>query len=278
MFCYILELGQNWKGRAGLRAPLSRTSLMGKNRLKTVTAGRLVYALCYSQPMGGDEPKERAAKNRISSAARQRLNFRQAWQKLELEIAANFGAGDWFVTLTYDDGHLPGDREAAVKYMGEFLKRLRAQRKRQGRELLYIYTTEEMPDEPGGHKRLHHHLIVNACPGDEELIPSLWAGGLVDLQPLLDGQHDGYEARARYMVKERHPGAVGRKVGLRAWTPSRNLKKPEVTSELVPENITVTPPPGAYVLDRAGDTNVFGSYVYIKYLLPAPRRGRPRRT
>lgn len=251
---------------------------MGKNRLKTVTAGRLVYAVCYSQPMGSDEPKERAAKSRLSSAARQRINFRHAWQKLELEIATNFRAGDWFATLTYDDDHLPADRAVAIKYMGKFLKKLRTQRKRQGRDLLYIYTTEEMPDAPDGQRRLHHHLIINAYPGDEELIQSLWEAGQVDLQELLDGQHDGYETRARYMVKERQPGAFGRKTGLRAWTPSRNLKKPEVSSELVPENITIAPPPGAYVLDRSGDTNTFGTYTYIKYLLPLPKRGRRWRT
>lgn len=273
-----MELRRQLERESGAARPAFVHLFMGKNRLKTVTAGRLVYAVCYSQPMGSDEPKERAAKSRLSSAARQRINFRHAWQKLELEIATNFGAGDWFVTLTYDDEHLPADREAAIKYMGKFLKRLRAQRKRQSRELLYIYTTEEMPDEPDGQKRLHHHLIINGCPGDEEMLQALWAAGQIDLQPLLDGQHDGYESRARYMVKERHPGAVGRKTGLRSWTPSRNLKKPEISSELVPENLTIKPPPGAFVLDKAEDTNAFGSYIYIKYLLPAPRRCRQRRT
>lgn len=247
---------------------------MGKNRLKTVKAGRLVYAVCYSQPAAADEPKERAAKSRMSSAARQRLNFRQAWQKLELEIAANFTAGDWFITATYDDAHLPGDRDGAIRYMGKFLKRLRQQRKRRGQELKYIYVTEEMPDEPGRPGRLHHHLIVNACPEDEETVPALWGAGQVDMQALLEDPRDGYEARARYLVKERHPGAVGRKVGLRAWTPSRNLQKPEVSSELVPENLTLTPPVGAFVLDRSEDVNAFGSYVYIKYLLPERRRRR----
>lgn len=273
-----MELRRQLERESGAARPAFVHLFMGKNRLKTVTAGRLVYAVCYSQPMGSDEPKERAAKSRLSSAARQRINFRHAWQKLELILAANFEPTDWWITLTYDDDHLPEAREDAQKYIASFMKRLRAQRKRQGRELLYVYNVEEMPDEPGEEKRLHHHLVIPRVPGDEEIIPSLWAAGLVDLQPLLDGQYDSYEARARYMVKERHPGVVGRKTGLRAWTSSRNLKKPEVTSELVPENITITPPPGAYVLDRAGDTNVFGSYIYIKYLLPVPRRGRQRRT
>ena len=100
---------------------------MGKNRLKTVTAGRLVYAVCYSQPAAADPPAERAAKSKVSSAARQRMNFKAAWQKLELTMAANFGAEDLFVTLTYDDRHLPENRDAAISRVRAFVGRVRRQ-------------------------------------------------------------------------------------------------------------------------------------------------------
>lgn len=252
---------------------------MGKNRLKTVTAGRLVYACAYTQATGADTPAERQAKRRMSSAARQRLNFRAAWQKLELILAANFGQQDWFVTLTYDDAHLPPDRNAARGEMGKFIRALRQQRKRRGQELLYVYNIEEMPDEPGSRKRLHHHAVIN-CAGDpEETLQALWGRGIVHIEPLLDGPNDSYEARARYLVKERQPGEVGRKTGLRAWIPSRNLKKPEVTSELVPDTVTIDAPPGAFILDRHGEQNTYGSYLFLKYLLPEPKpKGRRRRS
>jgi hypothetical protein len=250
---------------------------MGKNRLKTVTAGRLVYAVCYSQATAADEKTERQAKTRLSSAARQRLNFRAAWQKLELLLAANFGRRDWFVTLTYDDDHLPPDRKRAGAEMGKFLRALRSQRKAAGKELCYVYNIEEMPDEPGGSKRLHHHAFIN-CAGDPaEVIAALWGRGQVFIEPILDGPNDSYEARARYFVKERQPGELGRKTGLRAWIPSRNLRKPEVSSELVPETVTITAPPGAFILDRHGEQNCYGAYSYIKYLLPETRRKRRRR-
>lgn len=258
------------------RAPGIRAPIMGKNRLKTVTAGRLVYAVCYSQAAAADEKTERAAKRKLSSAARQRLNFRAAWQKLELLLAANFGPAALFLTLTYDDAHLPPDRKAAQQEVGKFLRALRGQLRRQGRELRYIYVTEEMPDEPGGDRRLHHHLVLPAGI-DGETLRSLWRRGLLDAEPLLDGPNDSYEARARYLVKERHPGALGRKTGLRAWVPSKNLRKPEETSELVPDTVTIAAPPGAYVLDRHGEQNSYGSYSYIKYLLP-PKRKRRRGT
>lgn len=251
---------------------------MGKNRLKTVRAGRLVYTVCYTQALPSDEKAERREKQRVSSAARQRINFRQAWQKLELLLAANFAPHDWFVTLTYDDEHLPADRKAAGREMAKLWRALRAQRAAAGKELKYVYNIEAMADEPGASGRLHHHAVINAAGDAEEVLQALWGRGLVHIEPLLDGPTDSYEARARYLVKERQPGEVGRKTGLRAWIPSRNLQKPEVTSELVPDTVTVQAPPGAYILDRRSEQNSYGSYSYIKYLLPARRRKRKRKT
>lgn len=238
-----------------------------------------MYAVCYSQATAADDKPERQAKQKLSSAARQRLNFRASWQKLELTLAANFDWRDWWVTFTYDDEHLPADRDAAIGEMGKFFRALRGQRKPRGQELRYVYNVEEMPDEPGGSRRLHHHAAIT-CAGDPaEVLQALWGRGQVHVEPLLDGPNDSFEARARYMVKERQPGALGRKTGLRAWIPSRNLVKPETESELVPETVTITAPPGAYILDRHGEQNCYGSYSYIKYLLPEPRRkGRRRGT
>lgn len=249
---------------------------MGKNRIKTVTAGRLVYAVCYSQPMASDAPAERAAKSRASTAARQKLNFRAAWQRLELELAANFTASDGWATLTYDDEHLPPDRAGAKKEINKFLRCLRGQYRRRGLELKYIYNTESVPDDPTTARRLHHHIVLS--PYVPELIKSLWHGGQVHTEQLLEGEFDTYETRARYMVKERHPEAQGLKRWERAWTPSRNLAKPVVTSELVADSVTITPPPGAFVLERYGDTNYFGQYTYLKYLLPEPKNRRRRRS
>ena len=250
---------------------------MGKNRVKTVTAGRLVYAVCYTQVTAADGRQARQAKQKVSSAARQLLNFRAAWQKLELILAENFVWSDWFVTLTYDDEHLPSDRKSAIAEVGKFVRALRQQRKQAGKDLLYAYNVEEMPDEPDGERRLHNHIFINCAGDDPETLQALWGRGYVHVEPLLDGPNDSYEARARYFVKERHPGTLGRKTGARAWIPSKNLKKPETTSELVPESVTITAPPGAYVLDRDAKQNSYGAFVYIKYLLPEPKpKGRRR--
>ena len=82
-------------------------------RLKKQTAGRLVRAVCYTQVLSTDTPRARAEKAKCSTAARRKLNYRFAYQKLQMQLAANFTRRDLYVTLTYDDEHLPPNRKAA---------------------------------------------------------------------------------------------------------------------------------------------------------------------
>lgn len=231
-------------------------------RLKTVTGGRLVYAVCYTQTTVRDGPQERAAKSQMSSAAQERINLRRSWQKLEMVLAANFGPRDLHLVFTYDDEHLPPTRDAAVKRLRKFFTQLRAYRKPREIPVKYIYVTEQLSAEGG---RLHHHVILNGTGQDIEIIRSLWPCGLVDLERL--DVWEGYEALAKYLTKE--PQTVGRpELGVRAWTPSVGLAKPTVQSEAVPDNVTVSAPPGSIILDRREEHNEFGEYLYIKYILP----------
>ena len=252
-------------------------------RIKTVRAGRLVFGVCYSQALPGESAKARAAKSRCSTQARRALNFRAAWQKLRLILAANFGRGDLWVTLTPDDAHLPDGRKEANKRMALFLDKLRTARGRAGEELKYVYCTEELLDD--GRRRLHHHLVMNAgqARADYELIRSLWTGGSnIEIRRL--GEHELYSddflELAQYMTKERDPEAKTIAVGDKSWVSSRNLARPETDSELVGDNVTVTAPPGARIIDQDHKQNEYGSYDYIVYLLPknvAPQAGPPKK-
>lgn len=239
-------------------------------RLSQVKAGRIVRAVIYDQAMASDEPRARAAKTRHSSAAREKLNAKLSWEKCEAALAANFDRRDLWVTLTYREA--PATREEAMRCLGAFLRLLRGARRERGERLLYIKNAEHLTDDDS-EGRWHHHVAINATGADYEEIRGLWSrwGDDVDIQPLLDGDHD-FEARARYMCKERPP------LGKQAWTPSRGLRKPERTTELVDDSLTLSPPPGAVILDRDQKDNAWGSFVYIKYLLPwrEPPRGRGR--
>ena len=241
-------------------------------RLTQIRAGRLVSAVLYTQATAADGPPVRAAKAKISSQARQRLNQRASWQKLEQLVAANCDKNDLFVTLTYRDLDLPSTREQALRCLSDFLRALREARRLRGEELIYFKNAEHLTDS-GQEGRWHHHIIINGTGNDYEELRAVWAkyGDDVDIQGLLADGWD-YASRAQYMCKERPP------VGKQAWTPSRNIRRPERSSELVDDALTLTPPPGALVIETQQVDNAWGSFVYLKYLLPyKPRRPKRRR-
>ena len=248
-------------------------------RIKTVRAGRLVVGVCYSQAMPGEPAKARAAKTKCSTLARRALNFRAAWQKLRLTLCANFCRGDLWITLSYDDAHLPPTRREAKQRMQAFIDRLRAARRRAGEELRYIYNIEELMED--GSRRLHHHMVLRAGSArrDFELIRSLWTfGDNIEIRAI--GEHelftDDFLELAQYLCKERNPEAKVCNVGDKCWIGSRNLQRPQTESETVGDNVTITAPPGARILDQDHKQNEYGSFDYIVYLLPEKTGGSPK--
>lgn len=225
---------------------------------KIVVAGPLVIETVYPAPNPRDSAGVRAGKKALSSAAQQRMNWKYAWQKLELEIAANFTVGDLWVTFTYDNEHLPGTRKEANGRMQAFWKKLRAARKGRGQELRYIYATEHKH----GDGRWHHHLLINSTGDDYALIRELWGQGNIEFKSLRVDREKNFETLARYLCKEQRD-----KVGQRLWSGSRNLRKPEKECFRVPNDTPLTPPATAAVLDDSGDVRTaYGHFRYIKYL------------
>lgn len=225
---------------------------------KIVVAGPLVIETVYPAPNPRDSAGVRAGKKALSSAAQQRMNWKYAWQKLELEIAANFTVGDLWVTFTYDNEHLPGTRKEANGRMQAFWKKLRAARKGRGQELRYIYATEHKH----GDGRWHHHLLINSTGDDYALIRELWGQGNIEFKSLRVDREKNFETLARYLCKEQRD-----KVGQRLWSGSRNLRKPEKECFRVPNDTPLMPPETAELLDDSGDVRTaYGHFRYIKYL------------
>lgn len=241
--------------------------------LKQVRAGRLVVAVVYTTACAGDTARARAQKSKVSTEARERLNARTSFQKLERVLAANFDDGDLLVTLTYDDDHLPDDRDTAVRRFRSFIPKLRAARKARGQTTDYIYVTEGA--HPGG--RLHHHVVLNSTGEDLEELRRLWIyGDNIKIRRLTFDQTHSYEDLASYLTKE--PREWGHpQIGERTWTPSLGLQKPEPETNSVPDYVTLTEPPGALLLGKEGPVrNGYGEFAWIKYLLPKDNTRRRR--
>lgn len=225
---------------------------------RIIVAGPLVVETVYPAPNPRDSVGVRQGKKALSSEAQRRMNLKYAYQKLELEIAANFGVRDLYVTLTYDDDHLPESRREANAKIQAFFRRLRAARKAKGQELRYIYVTEHKHDAG----RWHHHVLINATGEDYDLIRQLWGQGNVEFRQIQINRDKNYETLARYFCKEQRD-----KVGQRLWSGSRNLRKPERECFRVPNDTPLTPPKHALVLTDTGDvTTAYGHFRYIKYL------------
>lgn len=253
---------------------------MAKYKRVTI-AGPLVKECIYPAPNPRDSAGVRAGKKAMSSEAQQRMNLKYAYQKLELLFYANFGIRDLYVTLTYDDDHLPRNRADARKIMQAFWKKLRKVRKAKGQQLLYIYVTEHKHNEG----RWHHHAVINATGEDYNLIRQLWGQGNVEYKPLCIDRDKNFETLARYFCKEQRD-----KVGQRLWSGSRNLRKPESECFRVPNDTPLSVPESAELtFEDTGDINTaYGHYHYIKYLAagwettisprPKSKRRRKRRS
>lgn len=243
---------------------------------RIIVAGPLVIEAVYPAPNPRDSLGVRCGKKALSSEAQKRMNLKYAYQRLELEIAANFGARDLYATLTYDDAHLPGSRQDAAARIQAFWRRLRLARKAKGQELRYIYVTEHKH----GDGRWHHHVLINATGDDYALIRKLWGQGGIEFRPIRISRDKNFETLARYLCKEQRD-----KLGQRLWSGSRNLRKPEKECSRVPNDTPLAPPKGAMVLTDTGDvTTAYGHYRYIKYLgagwisTDKPKARRRRRT
>ena len=149
---------------------------------KIETAGRLVRGVIYTRALPSDSAKARQAKTRCSSAAREAMNLKQSWQKLEVLMAANFVPQDMVLTLTYRDERLPFSKTQAVTRLKKFIRQLRESRAIRNKPTYYIYCTEGYH----GNHRWHHHLILNSTGSDYEEIRALWSeNGELVIQPQL---------------------------------------------------------------------------------------------
>ena len=165
--------------------------------------------------------KGRGKRKKPTSEIQQRLNQRHAEAKLRRLLHTNFTEADLFVTLTYDDAHLPPSVEDAQKHTQNFLRRVKRRCAKLGIELKYVYILER-GQENG---RIHIHMVISGGL-DEDDLAVLWGMGKVKAAPL-EFNEDGLAALAKYFSKGDAENG-GKPITWKRWVGSRNLVKPEV--------------------------------------------------
>lgn len=216
-------------------------------------------------------PQKKPRGQRIAgntSAKKIKANEVEAVKALARTLNANLTRGWLWVTLKYDDEHLPEDYTALETRGTKFLRALRAAfRKEHGCNPRYIWVNANWSPERDAPARLHHHLVIEACSLD--LLAALWKCGTVSVEAI-DGRED-HTALAVYIVKNVH----GLERGKNRWSTSRgNLAKPiytepeEVTDGGV-EDIAVLPTAKQTAFERLDDECGRAVSAYIRCVLPA---------
>lgn len=232
-----------------------------------------------------DSPKVRAAKEKATSLAQQRMNRINSTLELELRLAANFptaGSG-LVIVLTYDDEHLPKSRKEAQRRFKYFLQKLRAERKAAGLPApRCIYAPEALSSRSG---RWHHHIVLDNTGDDLNMVRRCWIYGKdIECEKLRVDDEKNHETLARYMNKElREAQEYECRPGLHGWGCTRNCAKPEVDVVLVDKGEKLEAPRGAVVLMHEERRTEYAGYEILKYRLGGgafphvPRARRLRR-
>ncbi len=167
------------------------------------------------------KPGVRRAKSKPTSEVQAHLNRTNALKHLVRLINANFVKGDYELTPTYDDDHLPGTFEQAERDIKNFIRRIKRAWKKAGivRPLKYCYRLDVSEDG-----RFHAHMFLTAGL-DRDLIEDLWGKGWANTIRMMP-RNDGLAGLSEYVGgKELVEG--DKRLSYRRWSRSKNFIVPE---------------------------------------------------
>lgn len=234
---------------------------MGYYKKTIKTRDTLIVEKGYSYYQGLHRFHPRGLKEKPTSEAMQKVNFRNAVRKLTALLNLNFFKGDLHLVLTYAAENRP-DAEMARLYLVQFIRKMRALYREEGKEMKYVHATEYK------NKAIHHHLVVNYMELGK--IQALWSHGAVRPTVIYSAN---LKKLAEYFVKETAKSFQEESSPYKQrYIPSRNLVRPKPVKEEVKAEQWVMEPrvPYGYYLDQDsvenGISEVTG-YPYQYYVL-----------
>ena len=190
--------------------------------LKEIKAGDQFEVEIYPQFKNLSEVPKDGRRIVKDNRAQSNLNDKNARKFVERKINANFGDNDIWMTITYDDTHLPpdGDMDAANKDMERFINRVNYQRKKRGLpKAKWIYVTEY---DKNASIRWHHHIIMDGLL-DMDIVERCWKKGRRNEVRRLKKDDNGLSGIANYIVKQKD-----RLKSEKRWHCSKGLLNPDI--------------------------------------------------
>lgn len=195
--------------------------------MRTTKAGKTIEVEKYYTSRYKKKDIKRGNRVRPTNEQQKKINTKIAERKLRLILNENFSHKDIHLVLPYARarGEPQVSKEQMRKDIDKFLRQLRVEIKKLGKELKYVHVMEI-----GTHGARHHHLVINC--DDIHLLQRLWTKARVQIFPLdKDGQ---YAKLASYLIKYTDK-TVGTDEALqgRRWNSSTNLRHPEPKIEII---------------------------------------------
>lgn len=274
--------------------------------VRTMRAGRYFKSIRYQRALPHDTAEARAAKAATTSKAQRYINLKNAAEKLQMLLCANFDDKNaCFCTFTFNDDNLPANRKMARQYFTGFISALRRKWQKNGLNLLYIYSVEgtSLAIDPTAipvdnspweirpwavrakwdtidkkaHRsckkegiRFHVHAFIILPKADRETVRCMWKYGHVFINPIKVDLPDTFYRLSYYVTKEARNGAIP--TGARSYVPSRNLEQPTIEGHWCDVHEVFLPPPEAENVHTASETTDYASFQYVSYRLPRPKK------
>ena len=233
-------------------------------RQKT-TSGAVCEIEIYTVPentrsIRNSEPKP---ENVRTPEEKERYNRHKSEKHFVRLVNANFTSGGYYVTLTYDNEHLPESYSEALKCIDNYTRRLK-----------YSNPNARIISVTGygvSSGRLHHHLIIeNVSEAD---ILNKWSCGTVSKAEQLrkhnyyNGTDHGEDFTALAVYLHKHAPAEYK--GKR-WKQTKSILQPVTEKKEVKRAYSPNRPPKApkgYVFIEAKTSEYYkSSYIYFKYV------------
>ena len=185
------------------------------NRARNLISGdELVEAQVYpSFQIKSDMPETK--RRRESKPSQKALNDKNSRRYCIRLACINFGDGDIWGTFGWDDGHMPGNMDAARRDIRNFIKKINYHRKKEGKgNIKYIYILAF-----DGKVRPHFHILMTGEGIDRDWLESLWGKcSRKNTKRIKQDENFLLTGLATYITKNPR--------GTKRWCSSKNLKKP----------------------------------------------------